>query len=83
MKTVTWNNKQYDIPFSVNLEWDKNKMVTVKNRFGGESCELPWFAVAVYDAIMGAEMLQNWEVHRQGLDWFIDNFPKEYGILLD
>ena len=83
MRTINWNNKEYPIPFSVNLEWDKDKIIKVDNRFGGASCELPWFAVAIYDMIMGAERLNQWEDHRQGLDWFIDHFPNEYMVLLD
>jgi hypothetical protein len=83
MRTVTWNNKEYPLPFKVNLKWDNGKVINVQNRFGGESCDLPWFAVAVYDMIMGAELLEQWEDHAQGLDWFREHFPKEYMVLLD
>ena len=83
MKEVMWNEKKYVIPFDVNLEWDKNQEIEVKNRFGGGSCKLPWFAVAVYDLIMGAERFEDWNTHREGLDWFADNFPNEYMVLLD
>ena len=83
MRTINWNNKDYPIPFSVNLEWDKDKMIKVDNRFGGASCQLPWFAVAIYDMIMGAELLSEWEDHANGLDWFREHFPKEYMVLLD
>jgi hypothetical protein len=44
---------------------------------------LPWFAVAVYDVIMGSEQMQDWDNHRKGLDWFIKYFPKQYSVLLD
>jgi hypothetical protein len=40
-------------------------------------------AVAVYDSIKGAEMIGDWTTVRQGIDWFIDNFPSEYTTLLD
>jgi hypothetical protein len=83
MRTINWNNKDYPIPFSVNLEWDNGKMIEVQNRFGGSSCELPWFAVAIYDMIMGAERLEAWQDHRDGLDWFIEHFPDAYMVLLD
>lgn len=83
MRTITWNNKEYPIPFSVNLEWDNGQMIKVDNRFGFGSCELPWFAVAIYDMIMGAERLNMWEDHANGLDWFREHFPKEYMVLLD
>ena len=83
MRTVTWDKKEYPIPFTVNLEWDNGKMIEVKNRFGGGSCELPWFAVAIYDMIMGAELLNEWNDHADGLNWFRTHFPKEYMVLLD
>jgi len=44
---------------------------------------VPWFAAAVYDLIMGCEQFQDWKTHRQGLDWFARNFPKQYMTLLD
>jgi len=57
--------------------------VEVTNPFSGESCMLTPEAVAVYDSIRGAEMIGNWTIVRQGVDWFIENFPAEYMILLD
>jgi hypothetical protein len=83
MTEVTWKEKKYVIPFEVNLEWDKNQEIEVTNRFGGDSCKLPWFAVAIYDLILGAESFEDWNTHREGLDWFIENFPNEYMVLLD
>ena len=83
MKTIKYNNKEYKLPFDVALPDDPTVTDTVRNRFGGESCILPAFAIAVYDVIMGSEMLQDWKTHRQGLDWFSRNFTKEYYVLLD
>ena len=83
MKTIHWQGKNYLMPFKVNLQWDKGQEIEVRNRFGGDSCKLPWFAVAVYDLIMGAERFGDWQTHREGLDWFADYFPKEYMVLLD
>jgi hypothetical protein len=57
--------------------------VEVTNPFSGESCILTPEAVAVYDSIRGAEMIGNWTLVRQGIEWFIENFPSEYMILLD
>jgi hypothetical protein len=57
--------------------------VEVTNPFSGESCMLTPEAVAVYDSIKGAEMIGDWTTVRQGIDWFIDNFPSEYMTLLD
>lgn len=82
-REITWKNKTYKIPFSLDLEIDKGKEIQVANRFSGSTCVLPWFAVAVYDLIMGCEQFRDWKTHRQGLDWFIKNFPNEYMVLLD
>ena len=83
MKEIKYKNKTYKLPFSVALPDDPTAEEKISNRFGGGSCMLPAFAVAVYDVIMGSELFQNWEDHRKGLDWFIENFPKEYMVLLD
>ena len=83
MKTIKYNDKEYKLPFDVALPEDATATDTVRNRFGGESCTLPAFAIAVYDVIMGSEMLQDWKTHRQGLDWFSKHFTKEYMVLLD
>ena len=83
MQRVHWQGKNYDLPFEVNLEWDKGQEVEIRNRFSGEPCKLPWFAAAVYDLIMGSERFEDWKTHREGLDWFIENFPNEYMVLLD
>ena len=55
----------------------------ITNPFSGESCMLPPEAVAVYDTIKGCELFQDYSGVRKGLDWFAENFPKEYFILLD
>ena len=83
MKTIKYNNKEYKLPFAVSLPEDPTAMDTVRNRFGGESCTLPAFAIAVYDVIIGAEMLQDYTTVRQGLNWFSRNFTKQYMVLLD
>ena len=83
MKTIKYKNKEYKLPFKVGLPEDPTSESIIKNRFGGESCTLPAFAVAVYDVIMGSELLKDWNTHRKGLDWFSRNFTDEYYILLD
>jgi hypothetical protein len=84
MQTVTYNNKEYKIPFDVDLTLDaKDKLIEVPNRFSGEVAHLPWFAVAVYDMIKGAEIKENYDLMQKGLSWFSKNFPKEYMTLLD
>ena len=83
MQQVHWQGKNYLMPFQLDLETDKGKMITIKNRFGGDSANIPWFAAAVYDVIMGAERTEDWDLHAQGLEWFGENFPSEYMTLLD
>ena len=83
---IEYNNKTIVIPKPFNeCDFGKNPLeeISVANRFNGESVLLPRFAVAIYDVIMGSEMLQDWKSHRQGLDWFIKYFPKQYMVLLD
>jgi hypothetical protein len=57
--------------------------VEVKNRFSGEGVTLTPEAVAVYDTIMGCEMIGDYKTMRKGLDWFRQYFPAEYMVLLD
>ena len=83
MKTIKYKNKEYKLPFDVELPEDPTTEEVVKNRFGGESCTLPAFAIAVYDVIIGSDMLSQWDDVRKGLDWFSRNFTKEYMVLLD
>ena len=55
----------------------------VINPYSGGKTILSPDAVAVYDLVKGAEMLQIWPVVRAGLDWFKEHYPKEYMVLLD
>ena len=82
-QSVEYNGKRYTLPFLVAKESLSTEEDTVRNRFGGESCTLPAFAIAVYDVIIGSEMLGDYKTVRQGLDWFLRNFTKQYMVLLD
>ena len=82
-QSVEYNGKRYTLPFLVAKESLSTEQDTVRNRFGGESCTLPAFAVAVYDVIIGSEMLGDYKTVSQGLDWFSRHFTKEYYVLLD
>jgi hypothetical protein len=82
-QTVEYNGERYTLPFLVAKESLSTEEDTVRNRFGGESCTLPAFAIAVYDVIIGAEMLGDFKTVRKGLDWFSRYFTKEYMVLLD
>jgi len=57
--------------------------VEVANPYSGEKVMLEPIAVAVYDAIKGAEMLNYYETVEAGIDWFREHYPKEYMVLLD
>ena len=86
-ETIKWNNKEYKMPFKADYNRQKDdsfkEEIIVKNRFGGEPALLPWFAVAVYDVIIGSEQAEEYETVRKGLDWFRKYFAKEYMVLLD
>ncbi len=68
-------------PFEVEI-MDKAP-VEVANPFSGEKVMLEPIAVAVYDCIKGAEMLGEYDTVQKGIDWFIEHYPREYGVLLD
>ena len=80
---INYKGKEYRIPFDLDLQIDKDKVIDVPNRFSGEKASLPWFAVAVYDLIMGAEQFEDYNTMQAGLNWFRQYFPKEYMTLLD
>ena len=82
-QSVEYEGKKIPLPFLIAKETLNTDMTKVRNRFNGDETELPEFAVAVYDVIMGSEMLKQWDDHRKGLDWFIKYFPKQYMVLLD
>jgi|DEB0MinimDraft_4_1074332.scaffolds.fasta_scaffold79980_3 hypothetical protein len=59
------------------------KVEKITNPFSGESVELTPEAVAVYDTIKGAEILEDHDLMNKGLDWFRKYYPEEYMALLD
>jgi hypothetical protein len=83
---ITYNNTTYAIP----APFDKCFMganptheLTIMNPYSNDSAILPAFAVAVYDTIKGAELTEDYDLVRKGLNWFGKNFPKQHMILLD
>ena len=95
-QTAHYDGKKIPLPFLIAKETLTTKMTKVRNRFGGEETELPEFAVAVYDVIMGSQQIASvydsthgdgasplWNDVRKGLDWFRKHFAKEYMVLLD
>ena len=73
--------KEPNPPFEVEII--DTKPVEVKNPYSGEKVMLQPTAVAVYDCIKGAEMMGEYDTVEKGIDWFIEHYPKEYGVLLD
>ena len=55
----------------------------VANPFTKQKATLQPTAIAVYDCIKGAEMLEDFDIVEKGLDWFREHYPKEYMVLLD
>jgi len=73
--------KEPNPPFEVEII--DTKPVEVANPFSGEKVMLQPTAVAVYDCIKGAEMMEDYDMVEKGIGWFIEHYPKEYGVLLD
>ena len=83
LKTIKYNNKEYKLPFAVSLSDNPTEEVEIANRFSGEKTTMPEFAAAVYDTIIGSEMLGDYNTVRKGLDWFRQHFAKQYMVVLD
>ena len=68
MNTIKWNDKEYKMPFDADYSRQKDdsfkEEIMVKNRFSGQSAVIPWFAVAVYDAIIGSEQMGDFDTVR-------------------
>ena len=68
-------------PFPVEI-MDKAP-VEVANPYSGEKVMLEPLAVAVYDCIKGAGMLEDYDTVEKGIEWFQKHYPKEYMVRLD
>ena len=82
-QSVEYNGKRYNLPFLIAKETLNTKEVEIANRFSGEKTTMPEFAAAVYDTIIGSEMLGDYDTVRKGLDWFKEHFAKQYMVVLD
>ena len=80
-KIVDHEGKKIKMPLDCQIY--PEKQVTVANRFTGQETTMPGFAASVYDVIIGAEMIQDWDTVRLGLDWFKKHFAKQYMVFLD
>jgi len=84
MKKIIVRGEQVEVPFEdADYRLDGDKDVEIQNPFSGEKATVPGYAAAVYDVIIGAESLQQYETVQKGCDWFSRNFPKQYMVLLD
>jgi len=84
MKEIIYKGKKVKVPFEGgNYLLDGEKDVELTNPFSGQKTTVPGYAAAVYDVIIGAESLQQYETVQKGCDWFSRNFPKQYRVLLD
>ena len=75
------DNETRKLPFDCKI-LDKEP-VEVANPYLGETCTLEPDAIAVYDTIKGAELFEQYDLVRKGLDWFKKHEPKAYMVLLD
>ena len=87
---ITYKDKTYSVPKpfnQCNFGIDPIKELTIMNRFNEpgsvQSAKLPAFAVAIYDTIIGAESVEDYDTVQKGLTWFQKNFVDEYYVLLD
>ena len=74
-------SKEPNPPFPVEII--DTKPVDVANPFTKQKATLQPTAVAVYDCIKVAEMIEDFDIVEKGLDWFREHYPKEYMVLLD
>ena len=77
MEIITYNNKQYKLPFDVELPEDPTAEVEIANRFSGEKTTMPEFAAAGSDTRIGSEMFGDYDTVRKGVDWFQQNFAEQ------
>ena len=93
-KTIDWYGSKVSVPFDCQIY--PEKQVTIANRFTGQETTMPKFAAAVYDIIMGSELIasqedqhlgdggsKQWDNVRKGLDWFKQHFAEQYMVVLD
>lgn len=81
---MTKTNK---LPFKLMMDGNELKTqqaeVTRTNPFSNVTVTLPRYAGMVYDKIKAAEVNEDYDTMRKGLDWFSRNFTDEYYALLD
>ena len=96
MKTIKYNNKEYKLPFEVELPEDPTAEVEVANRFSGQSIMLTKEEAIIHDRIFINELTATledkelgyggsklWDKVRADIDWFRKNNAEAYMVLLD
>jgi hypothetical protein len=80
-RTTMTKTKEPNPPFPVEII--DTVPTEVANPFTKQKATLQPTAIAVYDCIKGAEMIEDFDIVEKGLDWFREHYPKEYMVLLD
>ena len=76
---IEYKGTTYTIPKPFDQAYmgdNPTKELTIQNPYSNDSVKLPAFAVAIYDTIKGAEMTEDYDIVRQGINWFQKNFVK-------
>ena len=82
MKDMSTKIKEKELPkWYDGAKYTEGDLVT--NPFSGEQTTLTANELAMYDLIMGAQLVQNWKLTQKGLDWFRSANARAYMILLD
>ena len=73
------------LPFKIMLKDPASKfaMEDVCNPYSGAMCQLPRYAVAVYERIKDAEFKEDFKTMQRGITWFQKYFTPQYYTLLD
>ncbi len=72
--------KSIKLPFECMVGTESEK---ITNPFSGQSITLSPEAVAVYDTIMGCQLIGDYKTMQKGLDWFRRHYAEAYMVLLD
>lgn len=82
MKDMNTKIKEKELPkWYDGAKYTEGDLVT--NPFSGEQATLTANELAMYDLIMGAQLVQDWKLTQKGLDWFRSANARAYMILLD
>ena len=80
-------SKTNKLPFTLMMDGNELKTqqqeVTRTNPFSGVTVILPRYAAMVYDKIKSAEVNEDHDTMRKGLNWFSRYFTDAYYDLLD